>query len=158
MQIKDFESAYYEAGYNSAERDFLREAELAEQEGDVKRKELCYRTASRLKWNRIPIGYWYSKYQPNLPKPESNSSILSPEETEKICEYLDLKTHRQIRYAGTSECRICGKDNGFADKYDDIYVWPQGLSHYLKEHNCELPDEFTDYCLAILENSGGTQT
>lgn len=149
MKISDFESAYNDAGCNALESYYLRDVE---EETDPVKREILYKRASRASaCKRIPIGYWYSKYRPKLPKPEANSSLLSSDEIEKICKYLNWEKHGNYHTLGFSDCRICEQENGNSCTYDDKYIWPSGLSHYLKDHNCELPDEFVDYCLHEFE-------
>ena len=50
---------------------------------------------------------------------------------------------------GYSYCRFgCGIPSvnmGDADLFDGTYVWPQGSSHYLKEHSIKLPEYFTEH-------------
>lgn len=42
--------------------------------------------------------------------------------------------------AGHSTCRICGVPNGSAELTNGVYVWPEGLGHYVREHSVRLPD------------------
>ena len=46
---------------------------------------------------------------------------------------------------GYSTCRICGIDNGTKDLSDGKYMWPEGLVHYVKDHNLRLPKEFEEH-------------
>lgn len=46
---------------------------------------------------------------------------------------------------GCSKCRICGKDNGSAEFTDLVYLWTEGLSHYVKDHDVKLPLEFLNH-------------
>lgn len=141
IKVEDF--VFANAGYNNAEKEYLVLANSAETQ---ERKELYLRAAKRFQWKRIPIGYWYSEYEPKLPFPIENSSQLSISNREKLISYLKLN-HSTIRYLGLSECRICHKDNGSTDVFDDKYVWPEGLVHYIEIHNVELPEEFVKECL-----------
>jgi hypothetical protein len=43
---------------------------------------------------------------------------------------------------GLSPCRFCGKHNGSLEYTDHVYIWPEGLAHYLTDHQVRLPDEF----------------
>jgi hypothetical protein len=47
------------------------------------------------------------------------------------------------QYRGLSQCRFCGQSNGSAELTDGLYCWPEGLAHYVNEHEVRLPDEFT---------------
>jgi hypothetical protein len=48
-------------------------------------------------------------------------------------------------WMGYSTCRFCGASNGDLDLTDGVYLWPQGLAHYVREHHVRLPDEFTEH-------------
>ena len=93
----------------------------------------------------IPVGYWHSKSEPELPMPDSNDFI---EHEEEIVEYL--QSARQINaYRGSSPCRLCDKrHNGSREHSDGVYIWPQGLAHYVEEHKTTLPAEFVEHILA----------
>ena len=49
------------------------------------------------------------------------------------------------QYFGWSTCRICEKNNGGEEYYVGDYKWPSGYSHYVKEHNIEVPENFWDF-------------
>ncbi|MEU8103997.1 hypothetical protein AB0C18_09750 [Nonomuraea muscovyensis] len=61
-------------------------------------------------------------------------------------------------WMGISMCRFCGQHNGASDFTDGVYVWPEGLSHYLKEHGVRLPSEFVAHVMARIDvkTDGGT--
>ena len=44
-------------------------------------------------------------------------------------------------FMGHSECRLCGTLNGSAEFTDGVYLWPEGLAHYVREHSVKLPAE-----------------
>lgn len=46
------------------------------------------------------------------------------------------------QYRGISRCRFCETDNGSAEMTDGTYCWPEGLAHYVREHDVRLPEEF----------------
>jgi hypothetical protein len=48
-------------------------------------------------------------------------------------------------FFGWSNCRICGKANGSAELTDGVYLWPEGLAHYVREHSVRLPDAVLDH-------------
>lgn len=45
-------------------------------------------------------------------------------------------------YLGWSDCRICGGMNGTSELSDAVFLWPNGLPHYLREHDVRLPRRF----------------
>jgi len=93
----------------------------------------------------IPVGYWYSDSEPELPMPDSNESM---EHEEEIARYL--RSHNVINsYRGSSTCRICNdRWNGSKEMSDGVYIWPEGLAHYINEHKTTLPTEFIEHILA----------
>jgi len=90
----------------------------------------------------ISIGYWYSEREPELPVPTSADEF---EHKDEVIEYLNAGTVRHS-WRGFSGCRICGMvPNGSRCLTDGKYIWPQGLAHYVGEHNTPLPTEFIEY-------------
>lgn len=43
---------------------------------------------------------------------------------------------------GYSRCRICNAQNGNLELTDDVFIWPEGLAHYVRDHAVRLPVEF----------------
>ncbi len=41
---------------------------------------------------------------------------------------------------GYSPCRICGENNGAAELTDGRLAWPEGLAHYIRNHDVVLPE------------------
>lgn len=56
-------------------------------------------------------------------------------------------------YMGNSKCRLCNSRNGSADFTDGVYVWPEGLSHYVRDHKVRLPDEFIRHIIERLQSN-----
>lgn len=54
-------------------------------------------------------------------------------------------------FGGTSTCRFCGEPNGALELTDGQWYWPDGLVHYITEHNVRLPELFVNYVLAKLD-------
>lgn len=88
------------------------------------------------------LGYWHSEDDPSLPRPHD---LVDPtwdvEERDDVIDYLQRGVVVAISM-GTSLCRICGKPTGGSEQSDGVFVWPDGLVHYLREHAVRLPDEF----------------
>ena len=94
----------------------------------------------------IAVGYWWSPGQTELPDPRVLvGEPCVPELRDRISGYL---TSGGIFAAGFgfSYCRFaCGVNNsemGVADLTDGIWVWPEGLHHYVRHHHVRLPGEF----------------
>lgn len=82
-------------------------------------------------------GFWYSKYEPHFPKPEQMGVWANKENANRFCTLLKRveKKARCKGYKGSSICRICKKKNGSTTFFYKNWVWPEGLIHYIKEHN-----------------------
>jgi hypothetical protein len=88
------------------------------------------------------VGFWRSENEPDFPDPlELVDSGWLPEERQVVALYLDSGTEHAA-YKGWSDCRICGIMNGSRDLTDDIWLWPEGLSHYVRIHSVRPPAEF----------------
>jgi len=46
---------------------------------------------------------------------------------------------------GLSPCRFCEKHNGSLEYTAHVYIWPEGLAHYLTDHQVRLPAEFVQH-------------
>ena len=94
----------------------------------------------------IAVGYWVSDRAPDLPHPRDFvGSGYDRGTRERICRYLDSGRVFES-YLGYSHCRFqCGvicSEMGDSDLSDGQWVWPEGLSHYVRAHDVALPDEF----------------
>jgi hypothetical protein len=38
--------------------------------------------------------------------------------------------------------------NGFREQSDGVWLWPEGLAHYVEKHGIRLPDEFVEHAAA----------
>jgi len=105
--------------------------------------------------NLIKIGYWYSDREPNFPMPEVGSLCYQCTEfgadpdchcsNHTVIEYLE-NGNKLDAWRGFSSCRICGHvPNGSKCLTDGTYQWPEGLAHYVREHNTPLPQDFLDH-------------
>ncbi|HEY5910009.1 MAG TPA: hypothetical protein VJA21_05335 [Verrucomicrobiae bacterium] len=102
-----------------------------------------------------PIGFWYYPYgrEEALPDP---SALVCPgwvhaEEIKKLIAYLKAGATYET-WRGLSYCRFrCLVDNremGCRDFTDGLWVWPEGLNHYVERHDVRLPDDFVAHCRA----------
>jgi hypothetical protein len=64
------------------------------------------------------------------------------------------------RYRDLSYCRFgCGW-NGSREHSDGVWLWPEGLSHYVEQHDVMLPEAFVihvkdhDFAVPVSENEG----
>lgn len=92
---------------------------------------------SQMSNDLIIVGYW----------PQEGLTEGAVDEAWDIAEravVIDyLETAPQVRfYRGMSHCRVCHCFNGSTEHSDGVYLWPQGYSHYLREHGVKPPAEF----------------
>ena len=85
------------------------------------------------------IGYWRRDADEGWPDPhELIDEAWDDQERDHVASYLE---HGFVPWAaaGVSECRLCGRANGSAELTDGVYLWPEGLAHYVREHSVRLP-------------------
>lgn len=97
----------------------------------------------------IAIGYWYSEDEPELPKPQDFIvTTINPLERQQLINYL-RNGKRLHEWMGFSRCRFgCRlpvKEIGNACLTDGTYIWPEGLYHYIEEHQVWLPSAFINH-------------
>jgi len=101
--------------------------------------DLSRRALAKLK----PLGYWQSRDEPSLPHPrEFVDTSWDESEKELVAEYMD-NAYMAKEWCGLSPCRMCKKfDNGFLDLTDGVWIFPEGLSHYVRKHSVKPPEKF----------------
>ena len=97
------------------------------------------------------IGYWASDGDRTWPDP-STLIDLAWDEEEREDVYIHLRYGLVARaYMGKSSCRLCGEPVGNLEFTDGVYVWPEGLPHYVREHHVRLPAEFVEHVAAMAD-------
>jgi hypothetical protein len=101
---------------------------------------------------RKAIGYWITGLgDKKLPAPQELVGVMPADQRAQVADYLAAGM-TQASYLGTSWCRFgCGIDSrlmGSRDFTDDEWIWPEGLAHYVREHQLVLPDEFIAQALS----------
>ena len=120
---------------------------------------------------RIAIGFWRegdhelslmesSEAQGNLPKgtvaflkclPRPHDLVMEGWEKDRLLSILTYlrSGHKLNAQLGYSYCRFrCGiprRAMGDAELTDGLYVWPEGLVHYVEVHAVRLPPFFVDH-------------
>ena len=92
------------------------------------------------------IGYWYDPDgEHRWPHPRRlRRSHWDLTLKSKIVDYL-RSGRRCMAYRGWSYCRFgCGR-NGDSELTDGVFVWPEGLAHYVGVHDVRLPEEFLEH-------------
>jgi hypothetical protein len=98
------------------------------------------------------IGLWITGLQDELrPAPQELVGEMRAEDRLRLARYLDAGMIYEM-YLGFSWCRFgCGIDQtrmGTKELSDSRWAWPEGLSHYVREHGVLLPEEFIQEALA----------
>ena len=92
-------------------------------------------------------GFWYSHREPNLPMPFSSVEPW-PGKADFLMALVDRQLMaEQESYRGWSACRCCDKANGHLEYYLDGWCWPQGLYHYVNEHNVRPSLAFQEFII-----------
>ena len=96
------------------------------------------------------IGYWIRSLDDDIfPPPHEFVSNDDASVRKIVADYLDAGTMVEA-YCGAAWCRfLCGRrQNGSCELSDGYWIWPEGLSHYVRDHNVRLPQEFLSDVLA----------
>ena len=103
------------------------------------------------------IGYWAGPGALNWPDPKD---FVDPTwdrlERETIADYLRCGFIYRA-FGGLSICRLCGRENGALELSDGVWLWPDGLAHYVDDHGVRLPAEFVDHALEYLDKLGDAE-
>jgi hypothetical protein len=97
------------------------------------------------------IGYWRSGSEPEWPDPSALVDLAWDEqERHMVWTYVRSGTIART-YQGLSPCRFCGEHKGSIEFTDGVYIWPQGLAHYIDAHRVRLPEPFVRHAVARLD-------
>jgi hypothetical protein len=100
------------------------------------------------------IGYWRSEREPWWPHPRAFVDPSWDEsEREVVATYLETAGFEPWSFAGHSRCRICGVFNGCGERCDGVYIWPDGLPHYIRAHDVRLPPGIVKHIVAAAHSS-----
>jgi hypothetical protein len=93
----------------------------------------------------VLVGYWREGRGSRWPDPwKFIDDAWDPAERDSVADYL---SHGFVPWVamGESQCRICRRRNGSAELSDGVYVWPEGLGHYVKDHSVRLPLQILEH-------------
>ena len=100
------------------------------------------------------IGYWAGPTAPDWPDPKNFvDATWDRHERDVIADYLRCGFIYRA-FGGLSTCRFCGQQNGALELSDGVWLWPDGLAHYVDDHSVRLPVEFVDHALDYLDRLG----
>jgi hypothetical protein len=96
------------------------------------------------------LGFWPEKYDEFGPPDFIVDYDFDKDLKEKIIGYLE-SGEEFFSWLGFSFCRfrcdVRDDDMGCKDLTDGEWIWPEGLSHYVKEHNIGLPPLFIKHLM-----------
>lgn len=96
------------------------------------------------------LGYW-GEVGSGLPVP---SSFVDESWDGQERAFVDEHLRRGFvarAYLGTAACRICGIELGSQELTDGVYLWPEGLRHYVTAHSVRLPAAFIRHVHAFTD-------
>jgi hypothetical protein len=122
----------------------------------------CFNQVDSNRLKPIKVGFWAAckgiahladVIFDNLPDPRDLVDPNWPlQERELIAAYLDAAPNVE-HWMGYAYCRLgCEGGYGTTDKSDGVYLWPEGLSHYVLKHSVRLPEEFIRHIHAVVRS------
>lgn len=91
------------------------------------------------------IGYWKANLRDEYPFPQELRTEYAPDVADKLVAYLESGSYF-TSYLGYSSCRFgCPEYNGTSEFTDEVWVWPEGLAHYIRRHPIALPADFIQH-------------
>jgi hypothetical protein len=98
------------------------------------------------------VGFWITGIgDEKLPAPQELVGVMPADQRARLVDYVATGM-TQASYLGMAWCRFgCGISPlfmGTRDLTDGVWVWPEGLAHYVREHQVVLPDEFVAQALS----------
>jgi hypothetical protein len=95
----------------------------------------------------VLIGYWHGRGAEGWPDPaDFVDHDWDADERDLVADYL-TRGFVVRAYMGYSPCRLCEANNGALELSDGVYVWPDGLRHYVVDHGVRLPPRFVSHVL-----------
>ena len=96
------------------------------------------------------IGYWIRSVDDTEYVPPQELVGRLPDDVRiRVADYLEGGGEEYERYRGLSWCRFyCDREMGSGELSDGVWVWPEDLGHYVRNHGVVLPEEFIRHALA----------
>ena len=99
------------------------------------------------------VGFWWSDERPHLPHPRDFvDPVWQASEGPRVLGYLEEAYCVPYFAAGYAWCRLGCPDwtdgLGSEDRTDGTYLFPEGLSHYVRVHAVRPPTEFLEHLRA----------
>jgi hypothetical protein len=93
----------------------------------------------------VRIGYWRDDRTQGWPDVRRFVDLnWDASEREKVADHL-RRGFVARAYLGKSRCRLCGEPVGSLELSDGVFIWPDGLVHYVETHGVRLPGRFVEH-------------
>lgn len=100
----------------------------------------------------VRIGYWRLGGSGDWPDPHALVDLeWDPDERAEVASYL-RRGFIARRYLGLSRCRFCDSPVGALELSDGVFLWPEGLAHYVEAHAVRLPERFMNRVRVVTES------
>ena len=90
------------------------------------------------------VGYWGDR-DSGLPDPRTLVDESWDEDERGLVTNHLVRGFVARAYMGYASCRICGAQNGSLELTDGVFLWPEGLAHYVTAHAVKPPATFVDH-------------
>jgi hypothetical protein len=92
------------------------------------------------------LGFWIEPAQAGRPsfEPDPRQLVVAWDRDEQANVVAYLRAGHMAAVSGTARrcCFGCPGGNGSQWLWDGVFLWPEGLAHYIAEHSVGLPDDF----------------
>lgn len=103
-------------------------------------------TATKTEFLEQEVAVDVARYEALNALPWPHATTWDPDIKAQVLKHLRSGTVKHS-WCGYSTCRICGATLGSTCVTDGAWTWPDGLSHYVEEHDAGLPAEFIEHAL-----------
>jgi hypothetical protein len=100
------------------------------------------------------IGYWSSLGGPWPDPRDFIDSTWNDLERDRVAEYLEQGFACRTTLGGARRCHLCGELSFPTERADGVFLWPQELAHYVRDHSVRLPDEVISHVTERLSEMG----
>lgn len=102
-----------------------------------------------LAWPNRWFGIFRDEADDNIEYPllkDFQDASWSPDDKSLLVSYLEQGPNVIAASAGQMECEICGCSLPLGSyRSDGVWLWPEGLEHYVRSHSLRLPEEFANW-------------
>jgi hypothetical protein len=97
----------------------------------------------------LALGYWKEPYVKDKSVVHYDPEMATKHRARLEARALEVWTLVNVEL-GISDCRFCKQENGTGALTDGAFCWPEGLPHYVWEHEVRLPTPFVEHVFSDL--------